>query len=96
MQVLKLFLKVLEEYYKDKGIIFIDKLQIIPQRPVPAYKEYILEVYCKKDKEIKLYVKSSQVYKSTSDKQDEEAKEKLIKEIILNILNKIKDETFQI
>lgn len=82
MNSLKVFLKALEEI---KGCLFIPKLTILPQKPMPIYKEFCIEVY-EVSKETVLISSIKKVCKSSTDKDKEKVLESLEKEIIKNIL----------
>lgn len=83
MKELDLFLEVLEEL---TGNMYIHKLTVIPQKPIPAYKEYTLEVWKinKKEKEIISDIKV--IRKSISSSEQEAVKKEITKEIIKSIL----------
>lgn len=83
MKELKIFLKVLEEL---KGKMFIDKLTITPQKPMTAYKKYVLEVWSIENKDKQLMSSVELIDKSTTEAQDSSIKEHITRETIKVIL----------
>lgn len=85
MKSLKIFLNALEELKGDE-VFFVDKLTITPQKPITAYKKYVLEVWAV-DGAYKQIISTVQVIdKSTTEAQDSAIKEKITKEAIKKVL----------
>ena len=86
MKALNIFLKALEELFKDTGMTFIPKRVTLPSR-FPAYSHIRFEVWSLAKDRVETLISSVETTdKITTPEEREQAGDKLSKETIKNIL----------